>query len=339
MNAVSGLHHVTAIAADPQRNLDFYAGVLGLRLVKRTVNFDDPQTYHLYYGDESGTPGSLLTFFPWPGARRGRHGAGQVAITTFAIPPDAVGFWIERLLRHNISYIGPTRRVTAGATARETESAISFRDPDGMMLELVGRPGAAARPAWNGAPGIPAEAAVRGLDGVTLWVEDSDPTGRVLTDLLGMRVAGREGSTLRLTGKDHESIPTVVTVRAVPGFTRAAGGAGTVHHVAFAVSDQAAQLELRERLSAAALSPTSVIDRRYFHSVYFREPEGVLFELATTGPGMTVDEPLEQLGERLMLPPQYEPSRSEIEAALPRIHLPMPPPAATVFAEARARRT
>ena len=184
MSSILGIHHVTAIASDPQRNLDFHLGVLGLRLVKRTVNFDDPQTYHFYFGDESGTPGSVMTFFPWPGARRGRQGTGQVAVTSFAVAPGALGFWIERLVRHGIPYEGPTTRGPAGGDA---ERVLSFKDPDGLLLELVASPGAEARPGWGDAPGIAREHAIRGFHSVTLWVQRGEATERVLTERLGFR--------------------------------------------------------------------------------------------------------------------------------------------------------
>ena len=184
MSDILGLHHVTAIASDPQRNVDFYAGFLGLRLVKRTVNFDDPQTYHLYYGDEVGTPGSIMTFFPWPGARRGRIGAGQVAVTSFAVLPSAIGFWVERLVRHGVMYQGPTRR---GPKGLDAEQVLSFADPDGLMLEIVGHTGAEARPAWAGAPGIPSDNAIHGFHAVTLWLGSGEDSERVLTDVLGCR--------------------------------------------------------------------------------------------------------------------------------------------------------
>src|SRR5918911_1647464 len=324
MSHVLGIHHVTAIAGDPQRNLDFYAGMLGLRFIKRTVNFDDPQTYHFYYGDEVGTPGTILTFFPWPGARRGRQGTGQVAVTSFAVLPSALGFWIERLLRHGVRYEGPTKRVGAGAgAAAAAEQVIAFRDPDGLMLEIVAHPGADVRPAWGGAPGIPAEHALRGFHTVTLWEERGDNTERVLVDTLGFRPLSETGTTRRYTAGDGTP-GTLVDVRTVGGFPNAVSGAGTVHHVAWSVTDDAAELELRRRGLEAGYEPTPVIDRNYFHSVYFREPGGVLFELATKPPGFTVDESVEELGQPLMLPPQYEAYRAQIEAALPPIHLPVP---------------
>ena len=325
--SVLGLHHVTAIASDPQRNIDFYAGLLGLRFVKRTVNFDDPQTYHFYFGDEVGTPGTIMTFFPWPGAERGRHGSGQVAVTSFAVLPGAIGFWVERLIRHNIQYEGPTRR-GGGATA---ESVLAFKDPDGLMLEIVGHPLAATRPAWGDAPGIPREHAIHGFHGVTLWVDKSDPTERVLTELLGFHAVGSAGTTKRFAA--GEGGPgTFVDLREIGGFGKTGLGAGIVHHVAFALPDDAAELDLRQAVAAANLRPTPVIDRTYFRSVYFREPGGVLFELATNAPGFTVDEPVARLGESLMLPPQYESRRAELEGVLPPIHLPTAAPAAERFA-------
>lgn len=318
MSTVLGLHHVTAIASDPQRNLDFYAGLLGLRLVKRTVNFDDPQTYHLYYGDEAGTPGSIMTFFPWPGARRGRQGSGQVAVTSFAVLPSAIGFWVERLLRYNVQYEGPTRR----GSGAQVEQVLAFKDHDGLMLEIVGHPGAESRPAWADAPWIPREHAIHGFHGVTLWVDKADATERVLLDTLGFRALREDGTTKRYAiGEGGPG--TLVDVREIGGFGAGASGAGTVHHVAFAVPDDESELVVRERVASADLHPTPVIDRNYFRSVYFREPGGILCELATNPPGFAADEPVEHLGESLKLPPQYESHRAEIEAVLPRIHLPV----------------
>lgn len=307
---------MTAIAGDPQKNIDFYSGLLGLRLVKRTVNFDDPRTYHFYYGDETGRPGSLMTFFPWPGARRGQQGAGQVAIASFATLPIALGFWVERLLSHGIVYTGPTR---AGSGA-DAEQVLEFKDPDGLIVQIVAHAGAEGRPAWSGAPGIRRDHALRGLHRVTLWVGSADATERVLVDTLGFRAA-REDESVRRYAVGEGGPGEQVDVRSVGGFVGSTEGVGTIHHVAWSVADDAAQVAVRERVVAAALDPTPVIDRRYFHSVYFREPGGVLFELATSGPGFTVDEPLSQLGERLMLPSSFESQREAIEAALPSFHL------------------
>jgi predicted esterase/catechol 2,3-dioxygenase-like lactoylglutathione lyase family enzyme len=325
---ILGIHHVTAIASDPQRNVDFYAGILGLRLVKRTVNFDDPQTYHLYYGDEVGTPGSIMTFFPWPGARRGRIGAGQVALTSFAVLPSAIGFWVERLVRHGVDHKGPARRGPAGP---DLEQVISLTDPDGLLLEIVGHPSAEERPAWAEAPGIPRDHAMHGFHGVTLWLDNATRSEKVLTDTLGFRPLREDDSTRRFVA-GAGGAGTFVDLRTVGDFTRGAGGAGTVHHVAFRVPNDPAQLTVRDTVARAGLHPTPVIDRNYFHSVYFREPGGVLFELATDPPGFAIDEPVEHLGELLKLPPQYESHRAEIESILPPIHLPVPPAAASLFA-------
>ena len=314
MAVVHGIHHVTAIASDPQRNLDFYVGLLGLRFVKRTVNFDDPHTYHFYFGDESGSPGSIMTFFPWPSAFRGRQGTGQLAITSFAVLPGALGFWIERLLKHGVSYRGPTKRWDGA-------QVLFFKDHDGLMLELVAHESAESRSVWEGAPGIRAQHAVHGFFGVTLWVADGSRTERVLTETLGFRPLREEEGLRRFVAGDG-CAGSIVDVRSVGGFATGQPGAGTVHHVAFRAADDETQLALRSRVVEAGYQPTPVIDRNYFHSVYFREPGGVLFELATDPPGFAIDEPPEHLGEQLKLPPQYEPHRSEIEAVLPRIHLP-----------------
>lgn len=317
--AARGIHHVTAIASDPQRNLDFYAGVLGLRLVKRTVNFDDPKTYHFYFGDESGTPGSILTFFPWPGAHRGRQGPGQVAVTSFSVLPSSVGFWIERMVRHAVPYEGPAKWVT---DAGSTERIISFKDPDGLLLELVASDRADERSGWGGAPGVPSDQAIRGFHSVTMWVEDHSATVEVL-ESLGFELIAQEGSTRRLSTGDRGP-GTIVQIRTIGGFMQGVSGAGTVHHVAWRAADDAAHLALRDRVRRAGLDPTPVIDRNYFRSVYFREPAGILFELATEPPGFTIDEPIDHLGERLMLPAQYERARAQIEAVLPPVHLPRP---------------
>ncbi|HXE56756.1 MAG TPA: ring-cleaving dioxygenase [Gemmatimonadales bacterium] len=313
-HSVLGIHHVTAIAGDPQRNLDFYAGVLGLRLVKRTVNQDDPFTYHLYYGDGLGRPGSILTFFPWNDLPRGRAGAGQATAVAFAIGAESLGFWIERLLRHGIAYRRPTRRFG--------ENVLAFSDPDGLGLELV----AAARPGpyepWEDS-GVPPEHAIRGLHGVTLLEQDPAVARALLTATLGFREVDRHDGRIRLeAGAGGPS--TFVDVQAAPDFWSGRLGVGTVHHVAWRLPDDAAQREMRDRVVDAGRAPTDVIDRFYFRSVYFREPGGVLFELATDPPGFTVDEPPESLGTRLVLPPWLEPERATIERHLPPLRLPAP---------------
>ncbi len=308
------IHHITAIAGDPQRNLDFYAGMLGLRLVKVTINFDDPTTYHLYYGDELGRPGSLLTFFPWPHGRRGRQGTGQAGSVALAIPPASLGFWIERLLSHNMKYGGPARRFG--------EQVLSLADPDGLLLELVATRRAAGIVPW-GEGAVAPEHAIRGLHGTTLWEDGDTGTADLLVRTLGFEPAGEEDGLLRFQSSEAE-IGTFVQLRRAPGFWRGADGVGTVHHVAFRAASEAAQLDRRAQIEAGGIEITPVIDRRYFRSVYFREPGGVLFEIATDAPGFTVDEPPAELGTRLMLPPAFEARRQEIEGALPAVRLPQP---------------
>jgi glyoxalase family protein len=312
-----GIHHVTAICGDPQRNVDFYAGVLGLRLVKRTVNFDDPQAYHLYFGDGVGHPGSLITFFPWPDAPRGRVGPGQIAVTSLGVAPSALGFWIQRLLRHGVAYRGPTTRQIGDIK----EQVLSFSDGDGLMLELVATPAIADGAGWDGAPEIPSESAIRGIRGVTLWEAGGAATGAILTDLLGLESAGIDDTT-HVFAAGARQTGSFAAVRTIGGFPEGNISVGTVHHVAWRVPDDATQLSMREHLVSAGLDPTPVIDRKYFRSVYFFEPGGVLFELATEAPGFAIDEPVEHLGEQLMLPSGLESLRAELENALPPIHLP-----------------
>jgi glyoxalase family protein len=307
-----GIHHVTAIAGDPQRNLDFYAATLGLRLVKLTVNFDDPGTYHFYYGDELGRPGSILTFFPWPGGQRGRQGTGQAAAVALSIVPGSLGFWIERLLTNGIKYQGPTRRFD--------EQVLTLTDPDGLLLELVASPRAPADPTWLDGP-LPAEHAIRGLHGTTLWEDGDTGSAAFLTGTMGFEPAGEDQGLLRFESASS-GVGSVVYLRRAPGFWRGAGGVGTVHHVAFRAATDQAQLEKRMEIAAQGREITPVIDRRYFNSVYFTEPGGVLFEVATDGPGFSIDESPAEVGTHLRLPPMYEASRPDIERTLPPIRLP-----------------
>jgi glyoxalase family protein len=307
-----GIHHVTAIASDPQRNLDFYAGMLGLRLVKLTVNFDDPGSYHLYYGDEIGRPGSLLTFFAWPGGQRGRQGTGQASVVSFAIPPASLGFWIERLLAHGVKYEGPTRRFD--------EQVLALTDPDGLLLELVATPRVLGAPPWADGP-LPPEHTIRGLNGITLWEDGDAGTADFLVRTMGFETGNEESGLLRLQSGDS-GVGTVVNLRRAPGFWRGAVGVGTVHHVAFRAASDEVQLEKRAEIEAQGQEITPVIDRQYFHSVYFREPGGILFEIATDAPGFLIDESRAELGTHLKLPPRYEQNREEIERLLPPVRLP-----------------
>lgn len=313
--ALGGLHHVTAIAGDPQGNLRFYGEVLGLRLVKRTVNFDDPGTYHLYYGDALGRPGTLLTFFPWPGARPGQVGASQVAVTALTIPEAAVGYWRERLRAHGVAVEGPIPRFG------EEEVALWFRDPDGLWLELVAHPQAEGRPGWPEGP-VPPEHAIRGLHAVTLWEALPEPTLRFLIEGMGFRIVREEGEWIRLAvGPGGPG--AWVDLRPAPGAPRGRVAVGTVHHVAWRARNDAEQGAWRTHLQAMGLFVTPVMDRKYFRSIYFREPGGVLFEIATDSPGFAVDEPPERLGSGLMLPAWLEPRRAEIEAMLPPLAIPL----------------
>ncbi len=312
--ATTGIHHVTAVASDPQRNLDFYAGTLGMRLVKRTVNFDDPTTYHFYFGDATGTPGTILTFFPWPDARRGRQGAGQVAVTSFAILPGSVGFWIERFIKYHVEFSQPVSRF-------DDERVIAFKDPDGFMGELVAHPRVESRPGWHSAA-VPVDHSIRGIYSVTLWQESCELTGKLLTDTLGFHAVREQASIFRYAARTID-IGSIVDLRQVPGLWPGVMGAGTIHHVAFRAEDDAAQKKTRAELVELGFNVTPQIDRDYFHSVYFREPGGVLFEIATDPPGFTVDEPTESLGQALKIPQWLESRRFEIEALLPNIRLPL----------------
>lgn len=305
-----GLHHVTAIASDPQRNVDFYTRVLGLRLIKRTVNFDAPDSWHLYYGDERGRPSSLLTFFPWPQVPPGRNGAGMTSVTAFSVPPEAMGWWHERLKGLHVEVDSPVRR--------GDEEVLTLRDPDGMVLALVAAEGD-ARSGWDGVADIPADRAVRGLHAITLAERALDPTASMLTDLLSMNVSTESGDRVRFAMADGGS---GALVDVAPGAsTRGLQAGGTVHHVAYRAPDLETMTQWQQELAEAGVSVTEIRDRRYFKSIYFREPGGVLFEIATDSPGFDIDEPLLELGRSLQLPPWLEPSREQIAAALPPIEL------------------
>ena len=306
------IHHVTAIAREPQRNLDFYAGTLGMRLVKLTINYDDPGTYHLYYGDDLGRPGSLLTFFPWTAGRPGRQGTGQTNGVGLAVPPASLGFWIERLLSRGVKYEGPARRFE--------EQVLAFADPDGLLLELIATPRVSQVQGWRDGP-VPAEHAVRGVHAVTIWEDGDAGSAEFLTRTMGFRAKGEEENRLRFeSGLD--GLGTVVDLRRAPGFWRGTDGVGTVHHVAFRAADDAEQQARHEEIRRLGVGVTDVRDRNYFRSIYFREPGGVLFEIATDGPGFTVDERPEELGTTLRLPPQYESMRQRLERSLPPLRLP-----------------
>lgn len=314
MAAISGIHHVTAIASDPQANLDFYAGVLGLRLVKQTVNFDDPGTYHLYFGDEVGRPGTVMTFFPWPGAKRGRHGVGQTAATAFAVPVGSLYGWAQRLHERGVRFSEPITRFRQGLMAIE--------DRDGTRIELVETPGSESWGWWPGG-GVDQAMAIRGFHSVSLSVEGHELTSALLTGTFGMRLEGQDGNRFRYAFTGAGDVPPqVIDVLCMPDASPGKLGAGIVHHVALRAANDTEHVAWQRALGVAGHNVTPVLDRNYFQSIYFREPGGVLLELATDSPGFAVDEAADSLGTRLMLPPQYEPKRAVIEAHVPRIVVP-----------------
>lgn len=307
-NRILGLHHITAIASAAQPNYEFYTKVLGLRLVKKTVNFDDPGTYHLYYGNENGTPGTILTFFPWGGEKGGgRIGTGMATNIAYAVPQGSLEYWKERFKTFNVSYDEPAEKFG--------EQYLSFRDPDGLPLELVIPKNADNRLPWTTAD-VNEQVATKGFHGITLTLRKTEATAAILTDIFGYRLQEQEGNRYRFVTDAIENAAIVDLVEA-PGMAPGYGAAGTNHHVAFRVKDDKVLMEFREKIAAKGLHITPKIDRNYFYSLYFREPGGVLFEIATDNPGFAVDEPVATLGTALMLPPQYEPNRAEIENVLP----------------------
>lgn len=306
----NGIHHVTAIAGPARRNVDFYTRTLGLRLVKKTVNFDDPGTYHLYYGDEAGQPGTILTFFPWEHAAPGRLGVGETQETVFRVPEGSIGYWTHRFVEKGVPHEALERRLG--------ETVLPFRDPDGMRLALVAVPGIDGEPAWMTGE-VPVEHAIRGFHSVSLLLAKAPRTGAILTDVLGFAEMAREGSLIRYRAGDT-AVGGIVDLREVGDFLRGRPGAGTVHHIAFRAADDAVQSQMVEKLVRNhGIRPTEQKDRNYFRSVYFREPGGVLFEIATDEPGFAIDEPADHLGEALKLPQFLEPSRHQIEAVLPKV--------------------
>jgi glyoxalase family protein len=336
---IFGIHHVTAITSDPQRNIDFYANYLGLRFVKLTVNQDDPTSYHLYYGDELGRPGTILTFFHWPDAPRGHRGTSEVIAISFLIPENSINYWIDRLKSKQTEFRGPYKRFD------DSEQVITLHDPDGLELELVAHKSAEGRSAniWKEGP-IPIEHAIRGFYSVTLSEEGYERTASVLTDELGFIPTREDGSRFRyeiattaaetsaVTQEEEEQQEieerrgggraNIVDVLCLPYTQQAVIGIGSVHHVAWRTPTDEQQKILRHNIVRAGLNATPVIDRFYFHSVYFREPGGILFEIATNPPGFAIDEKAEDLGTRLVLPPWLESMRKDLEKVLPRVYLP-----------------
>jgi len=311
--SITGLHHVTAIASDPQRTLDFYVGLLGLRFVKRTVNFDDPTSYHFYFGDARGTPGTILTFFAWPGARRGIRGTGQIEAPAFAIPPNSVDYWLDRFKEHHI----PAEKTPA----RFGEEVLRFADPDGLVIELIASISSPGVEPWADST-VPVEHSLRGFHGVSIALEGYEQTAMLLTETFGYRLVEQLGNRFRLAAPSEAGAGRIVDLLCTPDGSPGRVAAGSVHHIAFRARDDAEQLVWRERLVDLGYNVTPVIDRTYFHSIYFREPGGVLFEIATDPPGFTLDESLDELGNHLRLPPWLEPTRSQVEEVLPAIKVP-----------------
>jgi glyoxalase family protein len=309
---ISGIHHVTAIASDSQRNLDFYTQVLGLRLVKLTVNFDVPDTYHFYFGDEIGHPGTLLTFFLWPGTRQGRHGTSQATRTAFSIPPESTGYWIERLNQSGVT--------VESTSERFNEEVISFTDPDGLQLELVAGEESNQASPWLEGP-VPPELAIRSFFGVTLMEEGFEATAELLSGPFGFQLAGEAEKRARFKAPSDQP-GRFIDLVSLPNAPAGTMGTGTVHHVAWRTESDERQLAWREQLVNLGYDVTPVLDRQYFHSIYFREPGGVLFEIATDPPGFTTDESVDCLGSSMKLPPWLEPRRMQIERELPVIQLP-----------------
>jgi glyoxalase family protein len=319
MKPVQGLHHITAVAGDPQSNVEFYHQVLGQRLVKKTVNFDDPGTYHFYYGDEVGTPGTIMTYFPWQQMSRGRRGSGETAAVAYSIRPESVGFWQARLRKMGIS-LGPVDN-------RFGAEVLTFTDPDGMWLELIVSDEPATLRHWQEGP-IPQQHALGGFHGVTLWLDEVEATAALLVDQLGYQFAGQKGNRYRYKGASNSEAGSIggdigkyIDILHRPNQPQGQFGAGSIHHIAFRTVDDAEQQAYLQKLRQAGVRVTPVQDRQYFHSIYFRSPGGVLFEIATDAPGFPYDEPIPELGTHLKLPPWLEKHRPKIEEILPPIEL------------------
>lgn len=298
----AGIHHITAFARDPQANVDFYAGILGLRLVKKTINFDAPEVYHLYFGDKAGNPGTIITFFPWPTSRKGRVGGGQVGITTYVVPVGALSFWEDRLKSFGISVM---------KASRFSEQYLQFSDKEGLRLEIVERE-AGTNSEWSFG-GVPTDKAIKGFGGAVLFSIDSAKTMNALKHILGMKKISEDQGYARF--QTSADIGNLIDVP-VTNMELGAGGAGTVHHIAWRAKDFDEHVQWQSEVLQSGYQPTQIIDRQYFNAIYFREAGGILFEIATDPPGFANDEAAEFLGEKLMLPSWFEPRRAEIEANL-----------------------
>lgn len=308
-DTILGLHHITAIAGNAQQNFDFYTKTIGLRLVKKTVNFDDPGTYHLYYGDEVGHAGTILTFFPWDGIGQGTEGVGMATEIGYAVPAGSLEFWKNRFEQSKVK--------TSEVAERFGEQFLTFKDPDGLSLSLIVPEVADLRKPWE-TEDIKADTATKGFHSTTLTLQSIDPTAKVLTDIFGYRLLSQEGNRYRFITDAVENA-SIVDLLETPAGTRGRNAAGTNHHIAFRVENEEVQMAFREKIMSKNLNITPKIDRDYFYSLYFREPGGVLFEIATDNPGFTVDEPLSELGTHLMLPQQHEHLRADLDKLLPKL--------------------
>lgn len=306
---ILGLHHITAIASNAKSNFEFYTNVLGLRMVKKTVNFDDPETYHFYYGNEEGTPGTILTFFPWEGIGRGKPGVGQATEIGYSVPDGSLDFWMDRFKNFNVSF---------GEKAEKFgELFLPFTDPDGLNISLIIPAKNDERKPWE-TTAVKIDNATKGFHSVTLTLKKIDATAKILTDIFGYRLLAQEGNRYRFVTDAIESA-SIIDLLETPEGKQGHNAAGTNHHIAFRVANEAIQMAFHEKIASSGLQITPKIDRDYFYSLYFREPGGVLFEIATDNPGFTIDEPLSELGSNLKLPKQYEPARAQIERALPAL--------------------
>lgn len=309
-NKILGLHHITAIAGEAQRNYDFYTKVLGLRLVKKTVNFDDPGTYHFYYGDEVGSPGSILTFFPWEGIQKGRVGTGMATEIGYSVPNGSLEFWKNRFNELKVKH--------SEVNQRFGEQYLSLEDPDGLLLNLIVPTSEDNRKPWTKNE-VKEDAATKGLHSVVLTVKKVEPTAKILTDIFGYKLLTLEENRYRFI-TEANATANIVDIVEEPNGNYGHNAGGTNHHVAFRAKDDNVMMEFREKVKSAGLNITEKIDRNYFYSLYFREPNGVLFEIASDNPGFAIDEPVGELGTHLMLPSQYEEYRTRIEEWLPAIH-------------------
>ncbi|UPZ14311.1 ring-cleaving dioxygenase [Flavobacterium humidisoli] len=310
-NKILGLHHITAIAGDAKRNFDFYSKILGLRFIKKTVNFDDPGTYHFYFGDEVGSAGTILTFFPWgAGIQQGRKGSGMATEIGYSVPKGSLDFWQKRFEQYNVIYNKPAEKFG--------EKYLTFLDPDGLKLELIESKTDDNRKAWE-TDEVKADVATKGFHNITLTLNNIKPTAAILTDIFGYKLIDQDVNRYRYATDAVENAAIVDLVE-LPEEKRGLNANGTVHHVAFRVQNDEILMKFREKIEEYGLQITPQIDRQYFHSLYFREPGGVLFEIATDNPGFTVDESLEELGQNLKLPAQYESQRAAIEEHLVKIN-------------------